>query len=114
MKNLLPIAVAGMLMWIASAQAEEGGYERTVLFDNESVLVVENRFKPGAETPLHSHTGPRVTHFLDGGVVELTPENGEPKRKEVPTGRTVWRTPVTHVVKNVGDTDIRILVMELK
>lgn len=114
MRNLLPIAVVGMSMCLASAHAEEGGYERIVLLDNESVLVVENRFMPGAESPLHTHTGPRVTHFLQGGVVELTSENGEPKRKEVPTGRTVWRSPVTHVVKNVGDTDIRILVMELK
>lgn len=114
MKNLLTISIAGLSMYFALAHAEETGHERIVLLDNESVLVVENHLRPGAETPLHSHTGPRETHFLQGGIIELTPENGEPKRKEVPTGRTVWRSAETHVVKNVGDTEVRILVMELK
>ena len=70
-----------------SGAVEKPEYKKTVLFENEEVVVVEVRFAPGAISPLHTHRySGRVVYVLNGGVLECTPEGGKPRSVRVVTG----------------------------
>ena len=98
-----------------SGAAEKPKYERTVLFENEEVVVVEVRFAPGAISPLHTHRYPgRAIYVLRGGVLEFTPEGGKPKSVRVVTGKASWRPKESHAIRNVGDTEVRAVEIEIK
>ena len=98
-----------------SRAAEKPEYNRTVIFENEEVVVVEVRFAPGAISPLHTHRYPgRVIYVLSGGVLEFTPEGGKPKSARVVTGKASWRPKESHAIRNVGDTEVRAVEIEIK
>lgn len=105
---------------LPGAEAEpgrEGGTpeaDRTVRLENERVRVVEIRYPPGAASPLHEHAHPRVVHVLAGGVLELASPSGDTARLTVEPGQTVWRPAERHTVRNVGETPVRVLEVEVK
>ena len=98
-----------------SEAAEKPEYKRTVLFENEAVVVLEVRFAPGAVSPLHTHRYPgRVIYVISGGVLEITAEGGKPKSMQVVTGEASWRPKESHAIRNVGDTEVRAVEIEIK
>ena len=106
------LTVAGISI---SGAAEKPEYKRTVLFENEDVMVVEVRFAPGAISPLHTHRYPgRVVYVLSGGVLEFTPEGGKPRSVPVVVGKASWRPKESHAIRNVGDTEVRAVEIEIK
>lgn len=61
----------GSLSWGAG---DEPVFRRVVLFENEEVEVLELRYEPGSETPLHTHVFPhRVLYVAAGGTLEIFP-----------------------------------------
>lgn len=85
-----------------------------VRLDNEHVVVMENLYEPGDESPLHTHAHPRVVYVLDGGELELVARDGSRVRVELVPGQTLWRPAESHVVRNVGRTSVRVLETEVK
>jgi quercetin dioxygenase-like cupin family protein len=81
-------------------------------FENERVRVTEVTFQPGQEIAVHSHPD-HVAYLLSGGKLSVT-TNGKTEDIEVKTGDVVWFDAVTHAATNVGNTEVRILVVELK
>ncbi len=85
-----------------------------VLTENEHVRVVEYSVKPGEKDVWHTHP-PRSSYVVSGGKVKVYTENGEPKVSEVKTGTSSWAGHgAKHYVENVGDTDIKIILTEIK
>jgi quercetin dioxygenase-like cupin family protein len=85
-----------------------------VLFENEYVRVVEYTLEPGEQDGTHTHP-PKLSYVLAGGTLRITPEGGEPFLSEDETGATHWSEHVgRHWVENVGDTTVRILLVEVK
>ena len=85
-----------------------------VLTENEHVRVVEYSVKPGEKDVWHTHP-PRSSYVVSGGKVRLYSENGEPKISEVKTGASSWAGKgAKHYVENVGNTDIKIILTEIK
>jgi beta-alanine degradation protein BauB len=85
-----------------------------VLTENEHVRVVEYSVKPGEKDVWHTHP-PRASYVVSGGKVKVYSENGEPKISEVKTGASSWAGQgAKHYVENVGDTDIKIILTEIK
>lgn len=85
-----------------------------VLMENEHVRVVEYAVKPGEKDVWHTHP-PRSSYVVSGGKVKVYSENGEPKISEVKTGASSWAGQGTkHYVENIGDTDIKIILTEIK
>ena len=85
------------------------------LLDNDQVRIFEATIKVGEKTPEHSHPADEATYVLSGGKIKLTLPNGTTSIEERKTGELSWRTaPVTHVAENVGDTELRFLIIELK
>lgn len=85
-----------------------------VLMENEHVRVVEYSVKPGEKDVWHTHP-PRSSYVVSGGKVKIYSENGEPKISEVKAGASSWAGQGTkHYVENIGDTDIKIILTEIK
>lgn len=85
-----------------------------VLLENEHVRVVEYAVKPGEKDLWHTHP-PRSSYVVSGGKVKVYTENAEPKISEVLTGSSSWAGEgAKHYVENVGETDIKIILTEIK
>lgn len=84
-----------------------------VLFQNDSVRVMEAVLPPGYKERMHAHPG-YVTYVLDGGRVRLHMADGRTRDSEFKTGNVFYSDPVTHWAENTGATTIRVLLVELR
>ena len=114
----LILAVSAMVFGFAPSGARaQGGFEKTILLENDSVQVVKVRYAPGAASPLHTHKFPgRTIYVLQGGELELLPggDASKAKRISIESGMTIWRPAETHIVRNVGTSETLVLEIEVK
>jgi quercetin dioxygenase-like cupin family protein len=92
----------------------------TLLFENESVRVLDTRVPPGDTVPLHTHRWPgtlyivSASHFVrrDGaGNVLVDSRTRPPSAAEI----AAWSEPLPpHTLENVGDSELRVITVELK
>jgi hypothetical protein len=92
-----------------------------LIFENENVRVLDVRIPAGATVPLHTHRWPSVICELSSGDFVRRDADGkvlldtriEPIQA---TPLTVhWSPPLPlHSVENVGETEIRVLSVEIK
>ena len=97
--------------------ANAGSGTREVLLDNEAVEVVRLTYPAGSESGMHSHRHPnRVAYVVAGGTLEMVPgDTDQPTQSvEVADGQAIYLPAQTHNVRNVGDTDIVIIEIEIK
>lgn len=84
-----------------------------VSLDNEHVRVFEAVLPPGAKEKQHSH--PRsIVHVIEGGRVRNHTPDGKVVESELVAGTSAWREPLVHWAENIGDTTIRLVVVEMK
>jgi len=86
----------------------------TILLDNDRVRVTRVLIRKGATLPMHRHVFPFLWHSLTAGRVRTTSPDGKSEVNNITSGQTVWSEPVTHSMENVGTTDWRSVVVELK
>ena len=85
------------------------------LIENDQVKIYEVTIKVGVKTLEHSHPADEATYVLSGGKGKVTLPDGTTKINDYKTGEVTWRTtPETHVAENIGDTEIRLLTIQLK
>lgn len=93
----------------------------SVLLENEFVRVVHTRILPGHSTPVHTHRWPSVLFILTwsdvlrldhvGNVLLDTRNAVEVPKLDTPT----WMESLPpHSLKNVGDTEINTVQIEIK
>ena len=91
------------------------------LLENDRVRVLDSLVRPGEATPVHTHEWPSVLYVIGfsdfvrrnakGQVLFDSRESVEKPR----TGQAFWSGPLEpHFVTNVGDSDIRIISIEIK
>jgi quercetin dioxygenase-like cupin family protein len=85
----------------------------TVLLENDEVRVLEYRLKPGEKEPVHSHPAGVVYSFGDSTIRSTLPD-GKTTETTGKAGSVFWRTPVTHAIENVGETEAHALAVEIK
>lgn len=85
----------------------------TTLFENERVRLLEARITPGDSSVMHGHPDYVVYNLVDGKVRFNSP-SGESEEVELPAGATMWRDAEEHSTDNVGTTEVRALLFELK
>jgi hypothetical protein len=102
----------------ALAAAPENHY---VLLENDEVRVIETRVPVKTTTPVHTHRWASVEYVLsttdfirrngDGDVVfDTRAADGRPQPMEV-----LWSGPrPPHSIENIGDAELRVLMVELK
>lgn len=108
MSNTAKPAVAATL---DPLQVASENYE--LLMENDSVRVFDVRIQPGERVAMHAN-GPSVIYVFNDGRLRHTYADGKVKDTIAKAGSVVWDEAEAHETKNVGDTDIHSLKIELK
>jgi hypothetical protein len=109
-------------MWAESLDALAAASEsHRILFENDTVRVLETRIGPGEITQVHTHRWPGVLYVLsfghfvrrdaDGLLLVDTRESGTLPQP----GTAVWSGPLApHTLENVDQAEIHVIGVELK
>ena len=81
--------------------------------DGTDFFVFEEKLAPGDTRARHSHSE-RVVIQLNQARLQQWPDGEPAKFVETVPDRAVFSPPVIHVVKNVGDTPLRGIIIEFK
>ena len=81
--------------------------------ENSRVRVLEATLKPGDKEKTHSHPA-YVIYVIAGGKVRTHNADGSVVEADFKTGDVIYREPVTHWAENIGNTTIRLELVELK
>ncbi|MGH8677894.1 MAG: hypothetical protein ACREUQ_06025 [Burkholderiales bacterium] len=87
--------------------------KNAVRFEGRQFFVFEERLAPGDTRPRHSHSQ-RVVIQLNRTRLQQWPDGEPEKFVDVVPERPTFSPPVIHVVKNVGDTPLRGIVIEFR
>jgi hypothetical protein len=92
-----------------------------VLLENESVRVLDTRLGPGDQTPVHAHRWPAALYVMSwSDFVRFDPDGSVLlDSRTLPVapaiGTCIWGAPIgPHYVRNVGQTELHIIAMEVK
>jgi quercetin dioxygenase-like cupin family protein len=81
--------------------------------ENPRIRVLEATLKPGDKEKTHSHPA-YVIYVIAGGKIRMHGTDGTVTEAEFKTGEVIYRDAVTHWAENIGDTTIRLELVELK
>ena len=81
--------------------------------ENSRIRVLEATLAPGAREKMHSHPA-YVIYVIAGGKVRNHGVDGTVSEANFQTGDVIYREPLTHWAENIGDTTIRLELVELK
>jgi len=81
--------------------------------ENERVRVLEATIKPGDKEQMHSHPA-YVIYVIAGGKMRSHNVDGTVSESEFRTGDVIYREPLTHWAENIGNTTIKLELVELK
>ncbi|HKY42268.1 MAG TPA: cupin domain-containing protein [Pyrinomonadaceae bacterium] len=84
-----------------------------VKLDNPRVRVLDVTLKPGEKEKTHSHPA-YVVYIIEGGKVRNHAADGTVAEAELKTGDVLYRDPLTHWAENIGNTTLRLVLVELK
>jgi hypothetical protein len=87
--------------------------KNAIIFEGESFFVFEERLEPGDTRPRHSHSQ-RVVVQLNATRLQQWPEGAAEVIRDIRVDQAAFNEPVIHVVKNVGDTPLRGIVIEFR
>ena len=83
------------------------------ILNNSEVRVLEYSSKPGEKEAMHSHPAV-LLYVIQGGKLKSTTPDGTSKEIEYKTGDIQWHEAVTHTGENVGTTEMKSLLIEVK
>ena len=83
-----------------------------LLNENDKVRVLQVTFKPGDVAKMHHHPD-HLAYALQGGKMSLT-SGGKTQEMEIKTGSVMFLDAQDHEAKNIGNTTLDLLVVELK
>ena len=85
-----------------------------MLLENPHVRVVEYVLQPGERDQWHTHP-PKVSYVVAGGTLRITTEDGQAFLTDEKTGSATWMDTLgRHYAQNVGQTAVRIVLIEIK
>jgi len=84
-----------------------------ILLENDRVRVQEHYLKPGQKIGMHSHPD-KVIYAINDWKVRETYPDGTSRVVEGRAGTAAWGIAKSHAVENIGTTDVRNIVIELK
>jgi len=100
-------------VWVIAQDRKLVDPSMKVLFENDRVRVQEHYLKPGQKIGMHSHPD-KVIYAINDWKVRETYPDGTTRVVEGKAGTAVWGTAKSHAVENIGTTDVRNIVVELK
>lgn len=82
-------------------------------FENDRVRVMEVTFQPGEAIAEHSHPD-HFVRVLEAGKLKISKPDGTSNDVDLNVGDIIWIDAETHSAVNIGDTVVRLLVIEVK
>jgi quercetin dioxygenase-like cupin family protein len=122
MKRLLVLVLVLLVTGIARSDASVTRVQDPLVvnsktialkLENPRVRVLEATLKPGDKEQTHSHPA-YVIYVIEGGKFRNHATDGTTTDGEFKTGGVIYRDAVTHSAENIGDTTIRLVLVELK
>lgn len=113
------ILMSGFVGGAAMAQEKVKGEKApgrtvTVFVDNDRVKVYEGRFGPGEKSPQMSDRPPRVEFALTDAQMRHYYPDGKTEDVTWKAGDVKWSDRATYQQENVGKTEFRIRVVQIK
>ena len=108
------VCFAGMLPTASTAQDRAlviPGMK--VLLNNDCVRVQYHDVGVGQTAPMHSHPA-YVVYTLRPFKARITLPDGTQRISQHNAGEAYWNQPISHAVKNLGETPIHNLIVEIK
>ena len=117
-KLLILVTIAAMLLSLPGKIFSQDAVTlmpgmHKILLDNDDVKVYEAIYKPGDKVPMHSHPK-HIVYVMSGGKMTFTNKEGKKEERITESGKVMDSPPVSHMTENTGDTEIKVLVVELK
>ena len=84
-----------------------------LLLDNERVRVFDVRFAPGQKAEMHGHPD-HIVYVLADYTLLLSAPDGGSRQVPLKAGQVFWMGAGPHAAVNMGETDGRAIVVELK
>ncbi len=84
----------------------------TVVKDTMGIRVLNILYKPGDSSAMHSHPD-NALYVIDGGKGEFIGKDGSKQVVDMKAGMTMIGGPETHSVKNVGNTTLKAILVEV-
>ena len=113
----LALVLLGLLPNLAAAQdvVSQAPSKCVVRYEDETVRVIEVTLQPGDTLPFHTHPE-YILYQLTDGLMQQFHRGEQPKVIELKAGTAAHRQAETegHMARNVGNTVIRNLNIELK
>jgi len=81
--------------------------------ENSRVRVLEATLEPGVKEKMHSHPA-YVIYVIAGGKVRNHSADGTVTETNFRAGDVIYRDPIRHWAENIGNTTIRLELVELK
>jgi quercetin dioxygenase-like cupin family protein len=89
--------------------------DRQVELENERVRALRRILAPGESTAMHTHASSGVAVLVTEGRLEVSDPKGAARTLDVKAGAVQWiDSGTTHTLKNVGDSPLEIVDIELK
>ena len=84
----------------------------TVAKDTMGIRVLNILYKPGDSSGMHSHPD-NALYVIDGGKTQFTAKDGSKQVVDIKSGVGMIGGAETHSVKNVGNTTVRAILVEV-
>jgi oxalate decarboxylase/phosphoglucose isomerase-like protein (cupin superfamily) len=84
-----------------------------VLWENDHVRIVEHSMQPGDREPMHTHPE-MLAYVMEDSKLLVTESDGTAIEVELTKGEFQQLPDWTHSIKNIGDTPLHTLLVELK
>src|SRR5262249_5145837 len=84
-----------------------------LLLENERLRIFDVRFSPGQRAVMHAHPDHAV-YVLSDYTLRLTMPDGQSQQVPLKSGQAFWIGAGPHATENIGTTEGRSVVVELK
>jgi beta-alanine degradation protein BauB len=117
MYRILFLALFGLALAVPSALAQDAAkvdsQHYKIESENSRVRVLRVKYGPHEKSVMHSHPD-LVAIFQTDGRVKFTYPGGKTEEREMKAGQTLFTPAVTHLPENLSDSDMEIILVELK
>ena len=113
MRKVALAAVLCSSIWTCAQDRLTVDPRMRIFFDNDRVRVQEHRLKPGEKVGMHSHPDSIIV-VMNNSRFRMVMSDGRKLEGENKMGQAIWLPALSHSVENIGGTEIRNIVIELK
>jgi quercetin dioxygenase-like cupin family protein len=85
----------------------------SVALENKNVRVLKITYGPHEKSVMHSHPD-AVAIFLTDATLNFTLGNGKTEERKGKAGDVLWTPAEKHLPENTGDSEVRVILVEMK